>query len=68
MNRGSSEETVLNSESITVERKEFQIEKRRNNRGDFVRITENAGGRENRIIVPTTGADEFVKAFRKVAA
>jgi hypothetical protein len=68
MNRGMTEETVLSSDTITVERKEFHVEKRRNGRGDFVRITESAGGRENRIIVPTTGVDEFLKAVRKVAA
>ena len=41
---------------------------RENDRGKFLRITEEAHGRRNTIIVPSTGVDDFTKAIADVLA
>jgi hypothetical protein len=73
-NRGYSEnrrpptnETVISSERIQIERKSFQFTLKENPRGRFLRITEDVGGRRDSIIVPATGLDEFCKVLGEVA-
>jgi hypothetical protein len=41
---------------------------RENDRGKFLRITEEAHGRRNTIIVPSTGVDDFTAAIVEVLA
>ena len=48
---------------VQIERKHFIIEFRENDRGRFVRITEEAHGRRNAVIIPSTGLDDFIDAF-----
>lgn len=52
---------------LQIERKHFFIEYRENDRGKFVRITEEAHGRRNSIIIPSTGLAEFARLFDEVA-
>jgi hypothetical protein len=49
-----------------IERKRFQVEFRENDRGKFLRITEEAHGRRNTIIVPSTGVGDFTAAIGEV--
>jgi len=42
------------------------VELRENDRGKFLRITEEAHGRRNSIIVPSTGVDDFTAAIADV--
>jgi hypothetical protein len=42
------------------------VELRENDRGKFLRITEEAHGRRNSIIVPSTGVDDFTAAISEV--
>jgi hypothetical protein len=65
--RPPSNETVLCSERIQIERKSFQFTLKENPRGRFLRITEDVGGRRDSIIVPATGLDEFCKVLGDVA-
>ena len=44
---------------ITVERKHFTFTLKENPRGRFLRITEEASGHRNAIIIPLTGIEEF---------
>jgi hypothetical protein len=44
------------------------VEFRENERGKFLRITEEAHGRRNTIIVPGTGVGEFTAAIGEVVA
>ena len=53
---------VIASRELQVERKHFIIEFRENERGRFLRITEEAHGRRNTVIVPSTGLNEFMSA------
>lgn len=52
-------DAVLKSESVTVERKNFIFDLRENPRGRFLRITEDAGGRRDSIVIPAPGLEDF---------
>jgi hypothetical protein len=59
-------DNVIASRELQVERKHFVIEFRENERGRFLRITEEAHGRRNTVIVPSTGLNEFNEAIDAV--
>ena len=59
-------DTIIASRELQVERKRFVIEFRENARGRFLRITEDAHGRRNTVIVPSTGLNEFMTAADEV--
>ncbi len=61
-------EDVISNRDIQIERKHFFIEFRENERGRFLRITEEAHGRRNTVILPSTGVPEFRKALDEVLA
>ena len=52
-------DNIIAAQELQIERKHFYIEFRENDRGRFLRITEEAHGRRNTIIVPSTGLEEF---------
>ncbi|HMP73712.1 MAG TPA: DNA-binding protein [Kiritimatiellia bacterium] len=58
-------ETVLMSDKIQIERKQFFFDLKENPRGRFLRITEDVGGRRDTIIVPTTGLDLFLEQIHR---
>ena len=59
-------ENIIESRDLHVERKHFFIEFRENDRGQFLRITEEAGGRRNSVIIPSTGLEEFGSLLNEV--
>jgi len=59
-------DNIIASRELQVERKHFCIEFRENERGRFLRITEEAHGRRNTVIVPSTGLNEFNTAVDEV--
>lgn len=59
---------IIEAKQLQIERKHFNVELRENDRGKFLRITEEAHGRRNTIIVPSTGVDEFTGAISEVLA
>ena len=59
-------DNIIASRELQVERKHFFIEFRENERGRFLRLTEEAHGRRNTIIVPSTGLNEFNTAVDEV--
>jgi len=61
-------DTILESLELQVERKHFFIEFRENDRGRFLRITEEAHGRRNTVIIPSTGLEEFERMLNEVLA
>ena len=61
-------ENVISSKEVLVERKRFVIELRENERGRFLRITEEAHGRRNTVIVPSTGLNDFMAAADEVCS
>ncbi len=60
-------DNILLARDLQVERKHFFIEFRENERGKFLRITEEAHGRRNSIIIPSTGLNDFSRHFEEVA-
>ncbi len=61
-------DNVIEAKQLQIERKFFHVELRENDRGKFLRITEEAHGRRNTIIVPSTGVEEFQAAIGEVLA
>jgi len=61
-------ENILNSRELQIERKHFFIEFRENERGQFLRITEEAHGRRNSVIIPSTGLEDFERLLKEVLA
>jgi hypothetical protein len=59
-------DNIIEARELQIERKHFHVEFRENERGKFLRITEEAHGRRNTIIVPSTGVDEFTAAIGEV--
>lgn len=59
-------DNIIAAQELQVERKHFYIEYRENERGRFLRITEEAHGRRNTIIIPSTGLEEFVATLDEV--
>jgi hypothetical protein len=61
-------DNIIDAKELQIERKHFHVEFRENDRGKFLRITEEAHGRRNTIIVPSTGVEEFTAAISEVLA
>ena len=59
-------DNIIETREVQIERKIFHVEFRENDRGKFLRITEEAHGRRNTIIVPSTGVDDFTAAISEV--
>ena len=55
------QEDTLKSGQVQIERKMIAFILKENPRGRFLRISEDAGGRRNAIIIPSTGLAEFQK-------
>ena len=61
--RPPSNESVLHSDKIQIERKTFLFTLKENPRGRFLRITEDVGGRRDSIIIPSSGLEAFSNAL-----
>ena len=61
-------DNIIEAKELQIERKHFYVELRENDRGKFLRITEEAHGRRNSIIVPSTGIDDFTATISEVLA
>ncbi len=61
-------DAVLKSENIAVERKTFVFDLRENPRGRFLRITEDANGRRDSIVIPAPGLEDFRRALDDIIA
>lgn len=60
-------EQTIRSEKIQVERKVFFFDLKENQRGRFLRITEDVNGRRDTIILPAPGIVEFVHVLESFA-
>jgi len=52
-------ETIIQSGKVLVERKQFFFDLKENERGRFLKITEEVNGRRDTIIIPSTGLNDF---------
>ena len=56
----------LHSEKIVGERKIFFLDLKENDRGRFIKITEDVRGRRDTIMLPMEHAAEFVEALQTI--
>lgn len=56
----------LASEKITVDRKIFFLDLKENNRGRFLKITEDVGGRRDTIMLPAAAFHDFADALDRL--
>jgi hypothetical protein len=61
-------DAVLKSGTVAVERKNFIFDLRENPRGRFLRITEDANGRRDAIVIPAPGLEEFRRVLDEIIA
>ncbi len=61
-------DSILKSENISVERKNFIFDLRENPRGRFLRITEDANGRRDSIVIPAPGLEDFRRVLDEIIA
>ena len=54
------------SEKIAIERKIFFLDLKENQRGRFLKITEDVGGRRDTIILPREALQEFAEALARL--
>lgn len=56
----------LASEKIAVDRKVFFLDLKENNRGRFLKITEDVGGRRDTIMLPVAAFRDFADALERL--
>jgi len=54
------------SEKIVIERKVFFLDLKENQRGRFLKITEDVAGRRDTIILPAAGFKDFTEALERL--
>ena len=54
------------SEKITIERKIFVLDLKENQRGRFLKITEDVGGRRDTIMLPAAAFKDFAEALERL--
>ena len=57
----------LHTEKIFSDRKTFFIDLKANNRGKFLKITEDVRGRRDTIMLPAETLEEFIDALQNVS-
>jgi hypothetical protein len=61
--RQPKREDIIHSREFSAERKNYLLEFRENERGQFLRITEESRGKRNVLIIPSSGIDDFIEAL-----
>src|SRR5579864_8909275 len=54
------------SEKVAIERKIFFLDLKENQRGRFLKITEDVGGRRDTIMLPAEAFQEFLEALQRL--
>jgi hypothetical protein len=62
----SSEDRPIHTEKILADRKIFFLDLKENDRGQFVKITEDVRGRRDTIMVPVEFLDDFIGALEDI--
>jgi hypothetical protein len=66
MNPEHRSDDPLASEKIQVDRKVFFLDLKENQRGRFLKITEDVSGRRDTIMLPASGFQDFIKALSRI--
>ncbi len=62
----NSDNEPIHTEKIFTDRKVFFLDLKENERGRFLKITEDVRGRRDTIMIPAEVLDDFVKALKNV--
>ncbi len=62
------EDRPIHTEKILADRKIFFLDLKENDRGQFVKITEDVRGRRDTIMVPVEFLDDFIGALEDIRA
>jgi len=62
----NSDNAPIHTEKIFADRKIFFLDLKENERGRFVKITEDVRGRRDTIMIPAEVLDDFVEALKNV--
>jgi hypothetical protein len=54
------------AEKVTIERKIFFLDLKENQRGRFLKITEDVGGRRDTIMLPAEAFKDFLEAMQRL--
>ena len=65
-NTSQRSDDPLASEKIQVDRKVFFLDLKENQRGRFLKITEDVSGRRDTIMLPASGFQEFAEALNRL--
>ena len=65
--RPTLREDTIETRQIQIERKSFLVMLKENPRGRFLRISEEANGRFNSIMIPGDGLRDFLKILQEIA-
>jgi hypothetical protein len=57
---------AIHSEKLTYDRKIFFLDLKENDRGRFVKITEDVRGRRDTILVPVEVLEDFIAALQRI--
>ena len=66
--RGSQNNHAIHTEKVVADRKIFFLDLKENDRGQFVKITEDVRGRRDTIMVPAEILGDFVAALSDIKA
>lgn len=64
--KGRSDNQPIHTEKVLSDRKIFFLDLKENDRGQFVKITEDVRGRRDTIMVPAEVLDDFIDALHAV--
>ncbi len=64
--RKRSDSEPIHTEKVFADRKIFFLDLKENDRGRFVKITEDVRGRRDTIMIPAEVLDDFVEALKNV--
>jgi hypothetical protein len=59
-------EPPLASEKILIERKRFFLDLKENQRGRYLKISEDSAGRRSRIMIPAEAFADFAEALQRL--
>jgi PurA ssDNA and RNA-binding protein len=65
-NAHRSSDDPLASEKVQVDRKVFFLDLKENQRGRFLKITEDVGGRRDTIMLPASAFQQFLEALARI--
>lgn len=54
------------SEKVTIDRKVFFLDLKENQRGRFMKITEDVGGRRDTVMLPAAAFKDFLEALQRL--